>query len=104
MAQKQIFKTPTEQWPVEVDFNNKLPEGLSITSGTVTAVDIADNTDQTSAILLSGTCSVTGTKVGFAVKAGIDKHRYKVTMLVTLSDGSSKLEETITVNVDTEEP
>lgn len=92
-------KQPAEQYPIAIEFNDKLPSGAMVSSGTVKAED--GGTDVSSTVLGSTIATIVGTQAKVTVKAGTTDKQYKITFLVTLSD-NSKLEEEVFMNVKEE--
>ena len=90
-------KQPPEQYTIGFDFAGKLPTGTSLASGSVAAVDAA-GADVSATILGSTTAGISGTKGTVLVKAGTAGVRYKITFLMTLSNGD-KLEEDVSMDV-----
>lgn len=89
---KELEKQPSENWPIAFEFSAKLPTGLSLLSGTVSAVRLDTGaTDNT--VLASTTLIINGTQAIMRVQAGTSGIQYKLTALVLLSDGLSTLEE-----------
>lgn len=84
-----FFETgPTEDRVIGLDFTGKLPTGVTLSSGTVSAILVSDSSDATSAILDSTTLTIDSgedtAKVG--IKTGAAVGKYLLTFLVTLSD------------------
>lgn len=90
-------KQPGETYTIAIEFQDKLPAGTALASGTVSGFDIeavsADNT-----ILASTTCTISGTQARAKVQAGANGQSYKLTFLITLDDDSI-LEEDIIMRV-----
>lgn len=85
-------KQPSEKFPIDVDFALDLVSGETITDETVTAINLADDSDASS-ILLNGDAQIqngdaTLSKVVQGIKGGIDGNIYKVSILVTTSDSN----------------
>lgn len=93
-----VNKQPNERLPLAFEFLDRLPLGGQLSSGIFNAIDIADDSDVTATMLPSPTGTVAGTQVRFNVIAGTDGHRYKITLLATLTDGSI-LEEDVIIAV-----
>lgn len=87
-----INKQPAEIFPVSIDFTGRLPEGITVASGTVSAVDQTTLSADAS-VYQSGTLSTTTTTATARLKAGVDGRNYVVTYTVTLSDGSILVED-----------
>lgn len=90
-------KQPAEQYTIAVEFSGKLPTGASLASGAVSAVD-EDENNASSTVLGSTSATIAGTQAKVLVKAGTDGKTYKVTFLMTLSNGD-KLEEDLQMRV-----
>ena len=95
---KEFEKQPAENWPIAFEFKDKLPPGLSLTSGTISAVRLdtgaSDNT-----VLASTTLQISGTQAIMRVQAGTNGIDYKITAMVLLSDAVSVLEEDAVMHV-----
>ena len=77
-------KQPSEQYAISVEFYLVLQSGISLVSGTVSAIDISNNnSDATSIVLDSATVTINATKASIFVKAGVDGHTYKISMVIT---------------------
>lgn len=97
MNERVFRKQPSETYPIAIDYTNRLPEGLTLSSGTVAALNVQTNlTDNT--VLSSTTGTVSGSKLRAKVQAGVNGSDYKITFTATLSD-SSILEDDITMQV-----
>lgn len=93
----ELYKQPSENYPFGFEFANKLPDGLTLSSGTVTGKNIATGvTDNT--VLQSTTATISGTQAKFRLQAGTDGASYNISLKVTLSDGSV-LEEDLIMHV-----
>lgn len=94
----ELEKQPTENKPLAIDFKGKLPTGLTLLSGSVSAVrldtGVTDNT-----ILASTVLTIAGTKATLRYLGGVSGVDYKLTALVTLSDGLTVLEEDLLLHV-----
>lgn len=78
----------------------QLPTGYTIDSGTLSAVDISDNSDASSTVLASTTASVSGTKLTTTVQAGTSGSTYKITFSATLTPSGGPLNEDVYMVVD----
>lgn len=94
MATLFLTKQAAEMYTIAVDFVDKLDTNRSVSFGTVTAIDLYDNTDVSSTVLETSAAVVSGTKLSKGIKAGQQGHRYKLTFLATL-DNADKLEEDV---------
>ena len=82
------------------DFAGKLPTGASISSASLSAVDLDDDSDQTAVVLQTAVGTISGTQVLGRVLAGVLGHLYKVRFLVTLSTGEVLLETVLMLVVE----
>jgi hypothetical protein len=95
---KEFEKQPTENWPIAFEFKDKLPMGLSLISGTVSAVRLdTSTTDNT--VLASTVLAINGTQALMRVQAGASGVDYKLSALVLLSDALTMLEEDALMHV-----
>jgi hypothetical protein len=94
---KMFEKQPAESWPIAVEFSGKLPSGASLSSGTVSAIR-TDTGATDNSVLASTTATIVGTQARVKVQSGTTGIDYKITFLVTLSDGSV-LEEDVLMQV-----
>ena len=82
-------KKPLEQYPVIWEFAGLMPPTSRLASGTVSALDLADNTDQTGNVLVSPTAAISGTKATVTVRGGVNGKMYRLRMQVALNpDGT----------------
>lgn len=86
-------KRPTEQFSLPVDWASKIPSGATLTSGALTAVNRETGADVTASVLTSSTATVAGTVASAIGRAGASPTDYLITMTVTLSDGSVRVQE-----------
>ena len=93
-----INKQVAEQITYAFEFKDKLPTGASLASGTLSAIDVSDNSDQSTVVLDSTTATISGTQARFRAKAGTDGSKYKITLVATL-DNNDKLEEDVILSV-----
>lgn len=93
-----IEKQPNEQYPIAVEYSGKLPATTDLSSGTWSAIDTSTGADATATVLVSSSATISGTQARGVVKGGISGKTYKLTLLVTLTDGS-KLEDDINMAV-----
>jgi hypothetical protein len=82
----EIEKQPAEYYPIAFEYFNKLPKGVSLVSGTISAHNITDNVDATATILQSTTATITGTQALVKIRAGTTGKRYQITLRVTCSN------------------
>ena len=92
---------PSEKIPVTLDYSiaNTLPSGVTVSSGTVAAWDLSDNSSADS-ILSSATATTTttSTKIYVTAPSTSGGKRYKVRFTTTCSD-TTKLIEDVEVRV-----
>ena len=94
----ELEKQPGENWPIAIKCKGALPTGLSLASGTVSAIRLDTNaTDNT--VLASTTPTISGTDAILRIQAGAAGVDYKITALLLLSDGISLLEEDVLLHV-----
>lgn len=98
-----IEKQPAEKFAVSLDFTNRLPTGLTISSGTVTAKEIPNGAANTN-VYVTGTLSTTNTTAAATVQAGEDGKIYQLTYTVTLSDTTTVLAEDFLLKVRKPKP
>ena len=96
--QNDFIKQPAEKFPISIDFTNRLPSGLTISTVTLAALDLSTNSDVTTTIFGGTSGTVSGNKATGTVRAGTNGHAYKLTITATLSD-SSILEEDLNMSV-----
>ena len=94
-----FFKQPSEQYSIGFEFAGKLPSSTNLSSGTVSAKDLATGTDVSTTILGSTNATIVGTQAMVMVKAGTTGAKYKITFLVLLTNGNV-LEEDVQMVVD----
>lgn len=87
MSAGSFYKDPSERYPVGVTMHGKLPAGRTVTRATVSASDLADDSDATTAVLARTSATVIGAVVQVGVKAGTLAHRYK--LLYTIYDDAN---------------
>lgn len=95
---QNFSKQPAEILPVTIDFTTRLPSGATISSAVLTALDLTNNGDVSGTIWVSTTGTVSGSKVTGKARNGTTERTYKLTFILTLSDGSV-LEEDLEMNV-----
>ena len=91
-----FYKQPSEVFVIAVDFVQRLATGETITSKTVTAIELKHNADKTSTVIDS--FIIDGTAIDIKVKAGTDGISYKITIKAVTS-GSNTLEEEVIMYV-----
>lgn len=85
---KEFEKQPTENWPIAIEFKDKLPPGLSLVSGTVSAIRL-DTGAPDNSVLASTALAINGTQALMRVQAGTSGIDYKISALILLSDMTS---------------
>jgi hypothetical protein len=93
----RFTKQPYEQLPLAIEWAGKLPTGVTISTLTVTALDLATQAAATADVL--GATSIIGTQTRFVVKGGTAGTQYKITHRIVGSDAVTKLEEDLTMSV-----
>lgn len=83
---KEFEKQPAESYTIAVEFAGKLPSGASLASGTISAVRL-DTGATDNSVLASTTATIVGTQARVKVQAGTSGIDYKITFLLTLSNG-----------------
>ncbi len=83
----RFFKQPGEKWTQAIEFAGKLPTGASLQSGTISAVRL-DTGATDNSVLVSTTLTISGTQALYTHQAGAHGVDYKLTALVTLSNGN----------------
>lgn len=96
---QSFIKKPLESYPITLEYKERLPLGSVLSSGAVSAIDMASNTDQTATVLVSPTAAISGTQATFSVRGGTSGHSYRITVLATLSNGGP-LQDEISMVVD----
>lgn len=98
---RAFAKQSSEEYTIGVDFSavGKLPSGVTISSGTVSAIDTWDGSSASLIVLGSTTATISSGNVAkVRVKGGVSGKVYKITFLLTLSD-AGKLEEDLSMTV-----
>lgn len=92
-------KQPGEVVNREVDFGPKLVTGETLTAGSMSATAMrVDTSADVTAALLENPPVISGTKVRYQMKDGLNTVKYKITLKVNTSAGQS-LEADITIVV-----
>lgn len=94
----RFAKQPAESYTIAVEFLGKLPSGVSLSSGTISAVRL-DTGATDNSVLASTTATIVGTQARVRVQAGTGGIDYKLTFLCTLSNGDL-LEEDVVMEVE----
>jgi len=84
----RIVKTPTELKTLAIDFTDQLGTGVTISSGTVAAVDTETGTSTAATVLGSTTATISGNEARAVIRAGTNGTNHRITFTVTLSDSS----------------
>ena len=95
---REIEKQPGENWPLAFEFKGKLPTGLSLMSGTVSA-NRTDTGATDNSVLASTNLTISGTQAIVRIQAGASGVDYELTAQVTLSDTLTILEEDVLLKV-----
>lgn len=98
--QHRVRKQPREQYAVAIDFEDRLPTGVSLSTCTVSAINLTTGQADTS-VYHSSSGTISGTQaIGF-LKAGTSGQKYQVTYLVTCGDSpATTFEEEILLEVE----
>jgi len=80
-------KLPNEKVPRTVDFISKLPSGITIASAATTATVYSGN-DSSPSSILSGSPTISGTKVTQVLQAGVSGCIYQIAFGIVGSDGN----------------
>ena len=90
-------KQPDEAYIIAVEWAGKLPEGASLVSGTVQATRFPDLVTDNS-VISNTLASVSGTQSLIRCQNGVHGRDYRITFLMTLSNGDV-LEEDVVMQV-----
>lgn len=80
---------PGEQRTLAIDTSPDLPSGVTPSSATVAAIRTDTSVDVTATVLVSSTCTISGTQVIFTLKSLTHGVTYKLTFTITLSNGNT---------------
>jgi hypothetical protein len=94
---KTFEKQPAEAYTIAFEFAGKLPSGANLSSGTVSAIRM-DTGATDNSVLASTTATIVSTQARVKVQSGLTGVDYKITFLMTLSNGDL-LEEDILMQV-----
>lgn len=97
---QSFTKKVLEFYPITVEFREKLPPNSALSAGTASAVDVADGSDQTAAVLQSPTAVINGTRAIFSVQGGTALHQYQITLLANLGGGGTLQEDLLMIIED----
>jgi hypothetical protein len=86
---KQVSEVKT----LAVEWSTALNTGVTISSGTVTAIRLDTGVSVSGTLLTTTTLTISGTKTVFTVQAGVAGVVYQLTLTVTLSNGNVLKEE-----------
>lgn len=95
---EEVEKQPTENWAFPFRFRGRLPTGLSLQSGVASAIRL-DTMAVDNSVLASTAVTIDGTDAIIRLQAGSPGVSYKITVLVTLSDSLTVLEENVLMPV-----
>lgn len=99
---QEFTKSSNEIFPVEVDFTDSLPTGETLSTGAVSAVDLATGlTDNT--VLGSTTASISSPKASFIATGGTNGESFKIVLAVTTTPGGYVFQENILMTIDDNE-
>jgi hypothetical protein len=90
-------KQPLEGYLIAIEWAGKLPTGASLVSGSVQATRYPDMVTDNS-VITNTLASVSGTQSIIKVQAGLHGRDYRITFLITLSNGDL-LEEDVLMQV-----
>lgn len=79
-------KHSSESYTKAIDYADRLPSGTSISSVSVSAIDLSNGTSAPSVV---GSGSVSGTSALVPVLGGTDGHSYLITATLTLSNANT---------------
>lgn len=91
-------KTPLERLSLGVNISG-IPENVTISSGTISAWDIVDDSDASTELLVSTVLTIDESSARFTVRNGSSGGKYGLRLLLALSNGDI-LEEDITLYVN----
>ena len=83
----EFSKQPSRLKTYSLDLTKRLPSGTTISSASVTAIKISNETVVTNAVIVGNV--VSGNNVNIQTKGGDDGEDYKITAVVTLSDADT---------------
>ena len=79
-----IIKSPSETYPLTVDYTDKLPDSTVITAGTATIYDFSNDTDVTSTMKPGG-ITATATSLTMNIVAGTADKDYLLVVTATVT-------------------
>jgi hypothetical protein len=82
-----IVKQPAEKYSISIDFTGRLPTAITVSSGTLSAINQTTMQEDTN-VYVSSSLSTTTTTASTTIQNGNDGTNYLLTFTVTLSDGS----------------
>lgn len=88
MSDIDIFtmtKQSAERRTRSIDFADKIPTSVTLSSATAVAIVAATGEVVTGSLLASGTCSISGTNASLVILGGSNGVDYKITVTATLS-------------------
>lgn len=92
---RDFIKQPNEERVRGPDFTGKLSSGVTVASATVSARKLSDDSDASDDVLDSTTAATTDTTALATCIGGTAGEQYKITFLVTLSNGEVLEEEMV---------
>lgn len=98
-ALDKFTKQPYEKFVIAGEFNRVLELGESLTSPTVTSIDINDESDSTADIIETSTIQVDGSQVKVQCKGGVDGETHKITIR-TETNLNNKWEVDAEINIE----
>ena len=95
-------KFPSEEFPVRINFTNKLPTGISLVSGgsTVRAINLDDDSDDAAVVLETGSLVLDAPNnlATITVKAGAAGERFRLEYQIS-TDGAGPVEEHLIMEI-----
>ncbi len=91
----QFEKFSTERYPITVSFVGKIPDGYTLSDGTVAAVKVSDSSDASTVVLVSTTATIAGELVSVEVQAGSSGVLYKITFVLNMTPAGVVKEEIV---------
>lgn len=89
---EDFIKISTEKMPLSIDMTNRLPSSTTISSVTISAIDLSSNSDVSGTVLVSTTGTISGNVVKGIVQSGTLNKDYEIKFTCTLSDSSILVE------------
>lgn len=98
MSNNSFVKQPAEKRTIAIEYQDELATGVTLSGGTVAAVNLSDGSSASATVLVSTTATISGTQARAQVQAGTNGTDYKITFLTTLSN-SDIWEDDVTMKV-----